>query len=372
MLNFAVIGVGRMGKRHAFNLKAGLLFGVRLAAVCDVDDKALDWCKKHLKGVKAFRSYKDLANEKLDGVIIATPHYQHVEIAKFMIEAGINTLIEKPAAPNVTLIKEIESAHAKRKDVLAGVSYNQRSNRMYKRAKALLSSGKLGEIQRANYIITDWFRSQAYYDQGGWRATYGGEGGGCLMNQCIHQLDVLQWLIGMPKSVVATTRTVDRNISVENDVSAILVYDKFDCSFTASTHEIKGVNRLEIACDKGRLVIGPRRMRVYRHKSEVEVNAKTKFGYGSSPSVSYFVGYGFFRYIADLVKGQQLRSLRAFRDAINKKGSMLAELEEGERAMQIINGIYLSSYLGESVSLPVDEQKYGEYLEKMIEKESKN
>lgn len=370
MLKFAVIGVGRMGKRHAFNLAHGLLHGVKLQAVCDIDGAALDWCKKHTKRAHAYADYKDMvSNEKLDGVIIATPHYSHCEIACYLIEHGINTLIEKPASPTVSMAKRISETAEKHPDVKAGVSYNQRTNRMYIKAKKMLGSGELGEIQRVNFIITDWYRSQAYYDQGGWRASYAGEGGGCLMNQCIHQLDILQWLIGLPNAITATAHTVDRRITVENDVSAILHYEGYDCVFTASTHEIKGVNRLEIACDKGRLVIGPRRMKIYRHRSQKEVNATTKFGYGTTPTRSCAYGYGFFRFIADIVKGQQLRSLRAFRNEISGKGEMLAKASEGEHALQIINGIYLSAKKGETVALPIDLNEYENYLDSEIERE---
>lgn len=370
MLKFAVIGVGRMGKRHAFNLAHGLLFGVKLQAVCDVDQKALEWCKTHAKGAKRYLDYKEMIkNEKLDGVIIATPHYSHEEIAVYLIEHGVNTLIEKPASPTVEMAKHIAMVASEHKDVKVGVSYNQRSNRMYKKAKKLLSTGKMGDIQRVNFIITDWYRSQAYYNQGGWRASYVGEGGGCLMNQCIHQLDILQWLVGLPNTITATTHTKDRDITVENDVSAILNYDGFDCVFTASTHEIKGVNRLEIACDKGRLVIGSRRMKVYRHKSQKIVNKETKFGYGMAPSWSMTYGYGAIRFVADLLKGQQLRSIRAFANEIKGKGKMLATIDEGERALQIINGIYLSAYKGESVNIPIDLKEYSEYLANQIELE---
>ncbi len=366
MLNFGIIGVGRMGKRHASNLCHGRLGGVRLKAACDIDDDALEWCKRHLKGATLYSDYRQMADsEKLDGVIIATPHYAHAPIAQYFIQRGVNVLIEKPIAPTVTLAKQVAAEAARHPEVKVGVSYNQRSNRMYKKAKALITSGKLGEIQRADFIITDWYRSQAYYDQGGWRASYTGEGGGCLMNQCIHQLDILQWLIGMPNSITASLRTVDRNISVENDVSAILNYGDFDCTFSASTHELSGVNRLEIACDRGRIVITPLKMKVIKHKSQREVNRVTKHGYGFSPSRSYTVGYGACRLIADIIYGQQLRSVRAFRDAINGKGEMLARADEGERAMQIINGIYLSAYKGRTVTLPIDEDEYSEYLETM-------
>lgn len=355
-----------MGKRHALNLAKRHLGGVRLSAVCDIDETAREWCRKRLKGVAVYSDYKEMTqSEKLDGVVIATPHYSHEPISVYLIEHGVNVLIEKPISPTVSMAKHIAEVAAAHPDVKVGVSYNQRSNRMYRLAKALLESGKMGEVQRASFIITNWYRSQAYYDQGGWRASYSGEGGGCLMNQCIHQLDILQWLIGLPNRITAVARTKDRNISVENDVNAILDYGNFDCTFSASTHELSGVNRLEIACDCGRIVITPLRMEVIRHKSQREVNRTTKRGYGCAPSRSYGLGYGPMRLATDLLRGQQLRSVRAFRDAINGKGTLLAEAKEGERALQIINGVYLSAYKGQTVSLPIDEAEYAEYLESM-------
>lgn len=372
MLNFAVIGVGRMGSRHARNLAHGRLRGVRLVAVCDIDPAALDRAKKYAPRARRYSDVDEMIGaEKLDGAIIATPHYAHAQIAIKLVEAGVNTLVEKPAAPTVSMAKEMTEAAAKHPSVKVGVSYNQRSNRMYIKAKRELESGRLGEIQRVNFIITNWYRSQAYYDQGGWRASYNGEGGGCLMNQCIHQLDILQWLVGMPESITANCRTQDRRITVENDVTATLKYEGFDCSFTASTHELAGINRLEITCDKGRIVIGQLFMNVYRHRSQREVNATTKHGYGFAASRKSVTGYGPLRLAKDIALGQQLRSVRAFRNAINGKGEMLADISEGERAMQIINGIYLAADSGEEIRLPVDEKRYAEYLDRKKAEENK-
>lgn len=364
MLNFAVIGVGRMGKRHAFNLAHGLLAGVRLCAVCDIDKNALDWCAKHTPRARAYTNFFDmLAKENLDGVIIATPHYQHEEIAVACINNGVNTLIEKPLAVSVDAAHRIVAAHIENPSVKVGVSFNQRSNKMYRRAKKLLDSGKMGEIQRVNFTITDWYRSQAYYNQGGWRASWCGEGGGCMINQCVHQLDILQWLVGMPLSVRADCATIDRNISTENDVTAVFDYGGFKCAFSASTHEIKGTNRLEIACDKGKIVIGTAKMRVFFHRSQKDVNATTVSGYGFTPSRGCTFGYGLLRAVNDLIKGQQLRSVRAFRNDILGKGRMLASVEEGVKTVELINAVYLSSAKSDTVKLPINSDEYIEFLD---------
>ena len=362
MIKFAVIGIGRMGFRHAYNLHLHFICGAKLVAVCDIDEKARAKAKK--LGVNAYEDYKDMIEkEDIDAVLIATPHYSHVEIAKYCIEKGIHTLVEKPVSVTTKAAKELIEVSNNNPNVKVGVSFNQRSNKMYTKAYKMISSGKLGDIQRVNFTVTHWYRSQAYYNQGGWRATYVGEGGGCLINQCVHQIDAMLRIIGMPEKVNATMRTVDRDISVENDVTAVLNYKDFDTVFTASTHEIKGTNKLEIACDKGKLVIGKRIMAIYKHKSQKEVNQTTNFGYGSTPSFKYYSCYGLLRDIKDLIVGQQARAIRAFVKDIEGKGKMLASLQDGLNTMEIINGIYLSSWTGKSVSLPIDDDAYEALLE---------
>lgn len=370
MLNFAVIGVGRMGKRHAFNLAHGFLRGVRLKAVCDIDAAALDWCRKHARRAARYSDYREMIErEQLDGVIIATPHYSHEEIALYCIEAGVNTLIEKPMAVTTAAAKRIIDCAQRHPEVKAGVSFNQRSNKMYRRAKQLIDGGSLGEIQRVGFTITDWYRSQAYYNNGGWRASYTGEGGGCLINQCIHQLDILQWLVGMPDAVDACLHTRDRQITVENDVSAILYYGAFEGVFAASTHELKGTNRLEIALDGGKIVIGRCFMRVYKHRSQRQVNAQTTVGYGFAPSSLRLYSYGLFRLLADGLFGQQLRSLRAFAQEIRGRGKMLAPIRECLNSVSLLNGLYLAGWRAEKVCLPLDDASYEQALEVQKERE---
>ena len=363
MLKFAVIGIGRMGFRHAYNLHMHHIAGAKLVAVCDISEEARNKAKK-LKGVSIYEDYKEMLDkEELDAVIIATPHYSHPEIAEYAMQKGVNSLIEKPVSVTTKAAKELIECAERCPDVKVGVSFNQRSNRMYKYAKKLIDSGKLGEIQRVNFTATHWYRSQAYYDQGGWRATYVGEGGGCLINQCVHQIDALVNIVGMPDTIVSTMHTKDRNITVENEATALLKYKDFDCVFTASTHEIKGTNCLEIACDKGKLVIGKHIMKIYRHKSQKEVNKTTTFGYGATPSYKTYKTYGLFTGLKDLVVGQQVRAIRAFVKEINGTGKQLATLQDGLNTMEIINGIYLSAWTETEVQLPIDDELYESKLE---------
>lgn len=357
MINYAVIGIGRMGGRHAKNLALGRARGAVLKAVCDLDTQKTEKFIKRFPSVKGYSCYKDmLSKEKLDAVIIATPHYAHVPIAVDALKSGVSVLTEKPAAVTVSEAQRLIEESRRHDNLLCGVMYNQRTNRMYKKAKEIIDSGALGEIKRIDLIVTDWYRSQYYYGMGGWRASWNGEGGGLLINQCVHQLDILQWLVGMPEALTAWAAAKNRQITVENDVTAVMEYGSgVRCCFSASGHELKGTNRLEIAADKGKIVIDKYKMRYYKFKkSEREVNETTKRGYGFTTAKVKRFNYGFFNALHDLIIGQQLNIIKNFTAALEGKDALIAPCSEGVKALSIINGIYLSAYAGKKVSFPLD------------------
>jgi UDP-N-acetyl-2-amino-2-deoxyglucuronate dehydrogenase len=369
-VRLGIIGIGRMGKVHAFNVAHHAIPGLSLAAVCDIDPSALSWCHKHARHAHPYADYREMVEkEKLDGVLIVTPHYSHPEIAEYLLNHKQNTLIEKPLAVSIQSASEVLEASKANPSVICGVSFNQRSNKVYQKAKAILASGKLGTLRSASYEITNWYRSDAYYRANPWRGSYSQEGGGCLINQCVHQLDLLNWLLGLPEKVEAKSQTIDRSISAENEASAILSYPTFDLYFHASSHELKGINRLEIFGDKGSLRISEHRLVAYFHDDEKAVNARTTKGYGHAHSSRRVYGYGFFRLLWDLTHGQQVHSLAAFRDAIRGKKPLLATLEEGYRATELLNAIYLSSWEKKAVSLPVDEKVYETALKQKCQEE---
>lgn len=368
MVNLAVIGIGRMGGVHARNLFKGRVKGAKLVAVCDIDENKLK--PYEAPYVEVYTDYKAMIDVvKPDGVIIATPHPSHAEIAKYCLAAGVNTLLEKPLTVTTAEAKDLLE-YAADKEAFLQIMYNQRTNPVYVKAKQLIDGGALGEIRRANYIITDWYRSQAYYDQGGWRASWSGEGGGTLINQCIHQLDLICWLLGTPQTVRAECRTVGRNISTENDVTALLGYDGFNLSFSASTHELHGVNRLEIAGDKGRLVVEKGKMTyVLFDKSEPQVNAETRAGYGSTGAKKRVYRYKLSRLIPDLIYGQQRNIIKNFAAAIAGKEAVYTPATEGLKALELINGAYMSSWTGETVTLPLPDDAYEAMLRQKIKEE---
>ncbi|MDE6550243.1 MAG: Gfo/Idh/MocA family oxidoreductase [Clostridia bacterium] len=369
MVGFAVIGVGRMGSRHADNLAKGRVRGARLVALCDIDAAVRDKYSSRYKGVKIFSDYRELISSGIaDAVVIATPHYMHVEIASATIAAGIHTLVEKPVSVTCKDALALNKTAAEHPDTVFGIMYNQRTNAIYRKIKSLVGSGAIGKVRRAELTITDWYRTQYYYDLGGWRASYDGEGGGTLINQCVHQLDILQWVLGMPESLIADCRTVGRDISTENEVCATLTYPDFNCMLFMSAHEFPGVNRLEIAGDKGRITASKFGAEVVINKlDEKDINLKSKRDYGNPADKKYKkykIRYGLFNLIRDGLYGQQINILRDFARRVGgDKTSLIAEGAEGINALALINAVYLSSWTGERVAVPVDVDKYASALD---------
>lgn len=370
MIKTGIIGIGRMGGLHAFNIKRRLAGKLRLTAVCDLNQKKLD--KYNGSNIATYKDYKEMLDKAdIEAVIIATPHYSHCEIARYALEKGIHTLVEKPlAVDTLDAQKTIELAE-KHKDTLFMIMFNQRTNNVYIKAKEIIESGKLGKIKRANWIITDWYRSQSYYDQGGWRAKWKSEGGGVLINQCVHQIDIFQWLLGMPKSVRANCKTVNRKITVENDVTAYFEYeDGFNAVLIASTHDMPGTNRLEITGNCGRIIVEKSKLRFDKLlRSEEKVNETTKYGlYGYSPKIRYVYRYGLFKKIRDTFLGQQRNVLKNFSDSILGKAEPIAEGKEGINSLMLFNAIYLSNWENKTINMPLDGKKYVEQLDLHKEK----
>ncbi len=371
MLRFAVVGIGRMGLVHATNLAKGLVEGACLTAVCDVDSVKLNEFKACFPSVNTFKWYEELLKERLDGVIVATPHYSHGEIVSFFLENGVNVLSEKPQCVSVSEAERVNEI-ASKSDAIYAIMYNQRTNPVYARAKELIENGKLGSLRRAEMVVTHWYRSQRYYDQGGWRASWSGEGGGLLINQCVHQLDILQWLIGMPKRISAKLKTVNRNITVENDVVATLEYENFTCVFIASGHELYGTNRLEIVGERGKIIIDDYRLTFIEYlESETEVNKNVVEGYGETGAKIETLSYeGAYRE-EDERYGQQLRVVKSFVWAVRSGTPLVADGKEGVNALSLINGIYSAHFLNEKVTLPLNGSEYDALLAKLVEKEKK-
>lgn len=369
-VRFGIIGIGKMGSQHCMRFTHGLIKNGVLTAVCDIAPERKKWAEEKLapKGVEFFDDYKALIDSgKVDAVLIATPHYYHPVMAIYALEKGLHTLIEKPAGVYTKAVREMNEVAAAKPELTFGIMYNQRTNKLYRFAKELVETGRLGSMKRINWIITNWYRPQAYYDQGGWRGTWAGEGGGVLINQCPHQLDLFQWLGGMPSSVRAHTEVgKNRNINVENDVTAFMEYENGATGvFITSTHDFPGTNRLEIDGDKGKLVIeGGKLTFTELEVSETEFNAVNKKFMPRIPSRKIKKRIGLLGQAKMFLFEQHTGIINNFISNILFGTPLIAPGEEGIRGLTISNAIHLSGWTGEKVTLPINEDKYIEELEK--------
>ena len=369
-VRFGIIGIGKMGSLHCLRFTHGLIKNGVLTAVCDISPERKAWAEKHLasKGVEFFDDYKSLIDSgKADAVLVATPHYDHPVIATYALSKGLHTLIEKPAGVYTKAIRELNEFAATKPELTFGIMYNQRTNKLYRFAKELVETGRLGEMKRINWIITNWYRPQAYYDQGGWRGTWAGEGGGVLINQCPHQLDLFQWLGGMPSMIRGYAKVgMHRNINVENDVTAYMEYPNGATGvFITSTHDFPGTNRLEIDGDKGKIVIENNKL-VF---TELEVaesvfNATNKKFMPSIPSHKIVKKMSKAGELIMNVFAQHTGIINNFTNHIVNGEPLIAPGEDGIRGLTISNAIHLSSWTGEAVTLPIDEDKFIAELEK--------
>ena len=352
MLRMGVIGIGNMGSEHCRILRSGRVPEAELTAVADVRADRLCWAREKLPGVQVFASAGELiASGACDAVIVAVPHPSHPEITVKALEGGLHVLCEKPIAVSAAEARCMQEA-AQRTGKTFALMFNQRTNGLYKRMKQLLDSGELGAIKRVNWIITDWYRTQLYYDSGSWRATWLGEGGGVLLNQCPHQLDLLQWLCGMPVKVQAHCHEGKwHDIEVEDDVTAYLEFaNGATGAFIASTGDLPGVNRLEITCDRGRLLCEDGRVRLLRLPvSEREYCRTAQNAYGKPACTEEVFDDG-----GD--NPQHAGVTTAFVRHILHGEPLVARGEEGMNSLRLSNAIHLSGWLGEAVTLPVDEE----------------
>ncbi|THF73463.1 Gfo/Idh/MocA family protein [Cohnella fermenti] len=363
-VRYGIIGIGNMGSSHAGAIYRGEIAGAVLTAVCDEIEAKREWAQGQWEGVAVFGSTDEmLASGLVDAVIVANPHYGHPAEAIKAFAAGVHVLVEKPAGVYAKQVREMNDAAAQSGKVF-GIMYNQRMNPLYRKLRELVQSGELGEIRRTNWIITNWYRSQAYYDSGSWRATWAGEGGGVLINQCPHQLDLWQWTIGMmPTRIRAFCQFgKHRNIEVENDVTAYAEYGNGATAvFITSTSDAPGTNRLEVTGDRGKIVIEDGKMTFWRlRQSETEFNASNQILFGT-PEVWKVE-------IPDQGPSPEHAGImRNFTDAILNGTELVAPGEEGLLGLTISNAIHLSTWTDGWVELPLDEQLHYEELTKRIE-----
>lgn len=364
-VRLGILGVGNMGSGHLQNVVDGKCPKVEVTAVADINPEKLDSAMKICPSVRCFDSAEKMLDSGLvDAVLIAVPHYGHPVWAMECFKRGIHVLIEKPAGVTTRSVCEMNEA-AERSGVKFAIMFNQRTDPIYRKAREIISSGALGQTKRLVWIITNWYRTQAYYDSGSWRATWNGEGGGVLLNQAPHNLDLWQWIFGMPKRVRAfCAEGKYHNIGVEDDVT---IYGEYENGATAvfisSTGEAPGTNRLEITGDMGKLVLENGKLKWWKLKtSEREFCFTEKNGF-VCPESDYE------EYSEKAPEGHPI-VLENFAEAILDGKELIADGREGLNSLSISNAAYLSSWTDDWAELPTNEQMFETYLKRFCEQET--
>lgn len=357
-IRMGIVGVGNMGSAHAGSLWTGRVPGLTLAALCDKKETRRAWAREAFPGLPVYAGAEELMGSGLvDAVLIATPHYLHPELAQAAFAHGLHVLTEKPAGVSAAAVRRMNEAAAASGRVF-GIMFNQRTHPLFQKARALIQSGALGVPKRFVWQITNWYRTQAYYESGGWRATWSGEGGGVLTNQAPHNLDLWQWLFGMPSRLRAfCTPGKYHHIEVEDDA---VIYAEYENGATAvfitSTGECPGTNRLEASGDGGRLVIEEGRLRFWRLDiPERKFCFSAEEGFAMPPMTAE-------EYTAAEPESGHNDILRNFAQAVRGEAPLLAPGEEGIRQVMLTNAAYLSAWTDGWVDVPCDETAFEEQL----------
>ncbi len=366
-IRLGIIGLGVQGKKYFSSIQEKLKDKVLITAVCDKHFSSMDFANDDI--IKYQNSEALIESDLIDAVLISTPHYDHTPIGCAALNKGLHVLLEKPISVHkndcLTLIECYRNRPSA--EQIFAVMFNQRTDPRYKKIKEMIDNYELGELRRMNWIITDWFRTDAYYNSGNWRATWDGEGGGVLMNQSPHQIDILWWLFGIPNLVWGQCRFGQwHDIEVEDDVTALLNYENgATCTFITSTGEFPGTNRLEIVGEKGKIVAEDNYL--FFHENEIEMSvykktSKEKFGKPSFKiSKTEFQTKG----------GQHDEIIENFCDAIMNNVPLIAGGIEGIYSVEISNAILLSTFLNQAVSFPIDGDQFKSQLDKKISENRK-
>ena len=363
-IKFGIIGIGNMGSGHAKNVIQGNCPELDLVAVADVNLDRLAWAKENLSpDLACFEDAVQMLDSGLvEAVLVSVPHYDHPRYAMECMRRGIHVMVEKPAGVYTKQVREMNEEAAKHPEVKFGMMFNQRTNCIYRKMRELVQSGKYGRIRRTNWIITNWYRPQCYYDSGDWRATWAGEGGGVLLNQCPHQLDLWQWICGMPVSVQSHLRFGQwHDIEVEDDVTTYVEYANGATGvFVTTTGDAHGDNRFEVQMDKARIIVEDDKLSLLEFEvSEPEWSKTTTQTFATLPAKEVEVE-------TDGENPQHVGVLNAWAAAILRDEPLVAGGEEGINGLTLSNAMHLSAFLGQKVEIPFDEELYYQELMKRV------
>lgn len=361
-VRLGIVGLGNMGKAHLHNIRSGKVHGLRVTALCE----SVGTLPELLEHESGFTDVNEMIHSgKIDAILICTPHFSHTTIGIEALNHGLHVLVEKPISVHKADCERLIAAHKDKKKIFAAM-FNMRTNAVFKKVKDLIDSGEVGAVRRVHWEVTNWFRTNYYYATGGWRGTWKGEGGGVLMNQCPHNLDLFQWMFGMPQRVRGFCQFGRfHQIEVEDDVTAVLMYDSgTTATFATSTGEAPGKNCLEISCENGRLTVTDNNrihfQRLRTPMSKFCMEAEAAF---ATPEVWHM------DIPVEQSGGQHVEILQNFTNAILKGEKLLSPAEEGIRSVELANAILLSTWQDKTIELPMSSADYERIL---IEKGEKS
>jgi predicted dehydrogenase len=375
-IKFGIIGIGNMGSSHMKTIYSGKCPEIEITAVADIDPTRLDLAKSIYNEYKEKNAdikepayfddaIKMMESGLIDSLIVAIPHYDH---PKYVIEAlkhGIHAISEKPAGVYTLQVREMMAEADKHPELKFGMMFNQRTNHVFRKMKEIIESGELGAIRRTSWIITNWYRPQSYYDSGAWRATWSGEGGGVLLNQCPHNLDLWQWICGMPVKIDAKLHFGKwHDIEVEDDVTVYAEYaNGATGTFITTTGDAPGTNRFEITCDGGRLVCDDAKtLKLYKlEMPEPEFSKTFKGSFGTPKGQEIEVE-------TDGLNPQHSGVLNAFAAAVLRNEPMIADGREGINGLSLSNAMHLSCWKKKEVTLPLTHEDEVAFYDELMAK----
>jgi len=364
-VRYGIVGAGNQGTYYALRLDGKEVPESRLTAVADNNPVKIDAIRGKLSdGVLYYSDYKKMLDDGVcDAVLVVVPHYDHPEIVIECLRRGVHVITDKPAAVYTKQVEEMNAA-AEKSDALFGMMFNQRTNALYRKMKEIIAEGGIGELQRVNWIITDWFRTQNYYDSGSWRATWKGEGGGVLINQCPHQLDLVQWVVGeMPVAVNGFCKYGKwHDVEVEDEVTAYFEYANGASGvFITTTGEAPGTNRFEVSGTKGKLLCENKKLYYYKNEVDSQEFSRTSKESFAAPKCEVIEPE------TDGQNPQHVGILKNFTEAILHHTPLFVDGREGIRGVELMNAIELSGWHdGQKVRLPIDGDLYYNELMKHV------
>ena len=358
-IRYGIVGLGNEGSYYCYLFNDKQVHNAKITALCDTNPSKIENAKKSMEGfdVQYFSDYKEMIDSGLiDAVIVVTPHYSHAEISKYAMEKGVAVLCDKPAGVYTKQVREMNEC-AKKTNTPFGMMFNQRTNSVFRKMHELIENGEIGELMRVSWLITDWYRTQSYYDSGSWRATWQGEGGGVLINQCPHQLDLLQWVLG--KTPVSVNGFCEygkwHDIEVEDEVTAFLRFDNGATGvFITTTGEAPGTNRFEVVGSKGNIVCDNNvDLYLYKNNNDLFIHTKECPQGFEKPKMEVI------KVETDGENRQHAGIIDNFTDSLLGLEKLYVDGAEGIKGVELMNAIELSGWNnGMTVNIPVDEEEY--------------